>query len=516
MSKRRQNILLITSDQQHYSTLGIRNPKIKTPNLDRLCARGTMFERAYCPNPVCTPSRSSMITGFYPSHHGAWTIGTHLDPATPTVGDKLADAGYQTGLIGKMHFEPLLNTETRISFEAHPTLRNLEFWKNFDRRWYGFDHLEVNRNHADESHVGQHYAIWMEENGLTNWREYFQPLPGDSSPHAPKTEENEPYWVRRERSWALPEKYHYGYWVAERSIEFMKAAQQAEQPFFLWTSLQDPHPPYVLPEPWASMYDPDDMPIGHVVGDEHATNPPHFAKTQETDPDFENWHQPQYAHGCESHLYPDDEKRKDMAIYYGMVSLMDKHIGQILDYLDEAGLTEDTLIVFTTDHGHFLGQHGLVAKGPFHYEDLIKVPFIVSQPSKVPQGVTSSSMQSLVDLTPTFLEAALGIERHRTQGVSQLPVWQGKAPSARDHIICENRHNDDMPHLVTLVEDRYKITVYKGADYGELFDLREDPDELSNKWNDPAYAERKSMMLQKFVQAYMKAEPLKTDRVALA
>ncbi|MGB3328527.1 MAG: sulfatase-like hydrolase/transferase, partial [Thermomicrobiales bacterium] len=131
------NILLITSDQQHWFTLGRDNPRIQTPNLDRLAAMGTQYDRAYCPNPVCTPSRSSIITGQYPSLHGAWTIGVKLPEDVPTVGDSLHAHGYHTSLIGKAHFQPLASTPEQTSLEAQPTLRDLDFWRGFTGPWYG-------------------------------------------------------------------------------------------------------------------------------------------------------------------------------------------------------------------------------------------------------------------------------------------------------------------------------------------------------------------------------------------
>jgi arylsulfatase A-like enzyme len=178
----RPNILLITTDQQHFSALGAVNPKISTPNLDRLCRAGTRFDRAYCPNPVCTPSRASIITGQYPSHHGAWTIGVNLSEDVVTLPSLLSEAGYRTALIGKAHFQSLAPP----SLESQPTLRDLDFWRGFHGPWYGFGHIELARNHADESHVGQHYAIWMEDNGLADWRDYFQPLP--AMPESPREE----------------------------------------------------------------------------------------------------------------------------------------------------------------------------------------------------------------------------------------------------------------------------------------------------------------------------------------
>jgi len=168
MPDNRPNILLITSDQQHWNTMGFCNPEVRTPNLDRLAREGTVFTRAYCPNPTCTPTRASMITGRYPSQHGAWTLGTKLPESEHTVGEDFSAHGYRTALVGKAHFQPLAGTPEYPSLEAYPILQDLDFWRRFHGPFYGFEHVELARNHADEAHVGQHYAIWMEENGCTN------------------------------------------------------------------------------------------------------------------------------------------------------------------------------------------------------------------------------------------------------------------------------------------------------------------------------------------------------------
>jgi uncharacterized sulfatase len=499
MSKR-PNILLITSDQQHFSTLGCINPRIQTPALDRMAAEGTRFDRAYCCNPVCSPSRASIITGQYPAWHHCWTIGVKLPEDVPTVGDTFKANGYRSTLIGKAHFQPLASTPESTSLECQPTMRDLDFWRRFHGPWYGFDHVEVARNHADESHAGQHYGIWMEENGLTNWRDYFTPWP-------------EPPEPTRKHHWDLPEEYHYSVWNGERAVAQLEAHAESEEPFYLWASFLDPHPPYLVSEPWASMYAPEDMEPGTFVEGEFDDMPPHFGKTQEENPDFSMYKETHGAHGFDSHLHTEADLRKNMAIYYGMISLMDQQIGRILDALDRLGLAENTLVVFTTDHGHFLGQHGLTAKGAFHYEDLVRLPFLVRYPGVVPAGTANSSMQSLVDLAPTFLSTC-GIDvPGQMQGVNQLDVWRGKQTAARDHVLVENRHEPTTVHLRTFINERYKLTVYREENYGELFDLEEDPGELRNRWGDPAYAAVKAELLHAAWQAELKREPTRMPRV---
>ncbi|MCY9659657.1 sulfatase-like hydrolase/transferase [Paenibacillus chondroitinus] len=500
---KKPNILLITSDQQHWNTLGAFNSEINTPNLDRLVKEGTTFTRSYCPNPTCTPTRASIITGMYPSQHGAWTLGTKLLENVHTVGEDFREAGYNSALVGKAHFQPLASTEQYPSLEAYPILQDLDFWKKNHGPFYGFDHVELARNHTNEAHVGQHYALWMEEKGCMNWRDYFLPPTGTM-----------------DRSilhkWPIPEQYHYNTWIAERTNALLEQYKEEDQSFFLWSSFFDPHPDYLAPEPWDTMYDPDQLTIPEVTPGEHDHNPPHFQLTQLENPDFQPWQEGDYAvHGYHSHsaLYSEQDRKQLVATYYGMISLMDKYIGNILDKLDELGLAENTIVVFTTDHGHFYGQHGLQAKGGFHYEDLIKIPFIVRYPGQVPAGVTSPAIQSLVDLAPTFLSlCGITIPHHMT-GVDQSRVWRGQQSQARDHAICEFRHTPTTIHQKTYVDERYKITVYYNQTYGEVFDLQEDPGEIRNLWNLPEYQTLKSELLLKYAWAELGKESMVMPRV---
>lgn len=501
MGAKKPNILLITSDQQHWNTIGAFNKEISTPNLDRLVKEGSTFTRAYCPNPTCTPTRASIITGQYPSQHGAWTLGTKLPEEVETIGEILLKEDYRTTLIGKAHFQPLRGSDEYPSIESYPLSSDLHFWKNFDETFYGFEHAELARNHTTEFLVGQHYALWMEEKGCHNWKDYFMEPIGTLDSEI-------------KRTWPIPEEYHYNTWIAERSNAYLEEYKDKEESFFLWASFLDPHPPYFVPEPWDKMYNPDDLTLPHSYKDEHKKNPPHFALTQEAEPDFSAYDKTGFTiHGFHTHKEDPEELKKDMATYYGMISMMDKYIGKILDKLEELGLDEDTIVVFTTDHGHFFGHHGLVAKGPFHYEDMIKVPLIVRYPNHVPAGRTSDSMQSLVDLAPTLLDMLKLTVPRKMTGVVQTDVWNGRKTQIREHIICENHHEPDSVNLRTYVNDRYKITIYYNQTYGELYDLEKDSEEINNLWDEPAYQKLKTDLLLKYAWAEMGKEPMWMPRL---
>ncbi len=503
------NILLITSDQQHWNTLGALNPEIQTPALDKLAAAGATFTRAYCPNPTCTPTRSSMITGKYPSQHGAYSLGTKLPESEATLGEHLRDAGYRTALVGKAHFQPLQSTQDYPSLESYPILQDLDFWKEFDGPFYGFDHIELARNHTDEAHVGQHYALWMEEKGLRNWRDYFLQPTGKV--------------VEQRRKWLIPEEFHYNAWIAERSNALISEYHEQDQPFFLWASFFDPHPKYLAPEPWDTMYDLSEVSVPALTPGEHdaegradaSPSPPHLQLTQRQNPDFSAWQEANGSgcHGFHSHLHDVGELAQDIACYYGMISCMDKYIGQIIDHLDGLGLAEDTLVVFTSDHGHYFGQHGLIAKGAFHYDDGIRVPMIARLPGQIADSHISHSLQSLVDYAPTFLSfCGIDIPAEMT-GINQRAVWSGDESNARDHVIVENRHQPTTLHLKTYIDDRYKLTLYFNRDYGEIFDLREDPGEVKNLYADE---DLRARLTEALLRAEMlKEEPLRADSLRL-
>lgn len=513
----RRNVLFITSDQQHWLAMGYLNPEVQTPNLDRLVRSGMTFHRAYTVNPTCTPTRASWITGLYPSQHGAWSLGTKLPEHVPTVGDCFREAGYHTGLVGKAHFQPLATTEEYPSIEAYPVLHDLDFWRSFNGHFYGFRQVELARNHTDESHVGQHYALWMEaKTGSSEWRKYFLPT-GKQFPESP----GYPASDRARDSaangvWDIPVELHYNTWIAERTNAQMEECKARGEDFFLWASFFDPHPQYMVPEPYASMYDPAKVTVPEHVPGEFDDKPPYFKKSQEERPDFSAFREKDGngIHGAGCHLQSREVKAKHIATMYGMMTMLDAAIGRILDKLEALGLAESTLVCFTTDHGDFWGQHGLTAKAIHHYEDLLRVPLVVSLPGVVPAGVASDALQSTVDLPQTFLDMA-GLPVPRTMaGVVETPVWTGAQPTLRDHVVVENQHQPTTMNLRTLVTDRYKMTVHFNQTYGELYDLQKDPGEYVNLWDHPECTELKRDMLLRFLYAEMAKVPLPMPRIA--
>ncbi|MFO7871481.1 MAG: sulfatase-like hydrolase/transferase [Kiritimatiellia bacterium] len=503
MSDRKRNVLFITSDQQHRMAMGYLNPEVKTPNLDRLVENGTTFHRAYTVNPTCTPTRASWITGLYPSQHGAYSLGTKLMEDVPTLGDAFGKNGYETALVGKAHFQPLKGTDEYPSLESYPILHDFDYWREFHGPFYGFKHVELARNHTDESHVGQHYGIWMEEKAPGQWQKYFH------------CDESHPR-LKPGEAWAIPEELHYNTWIAERINALMEEYAGADKPFFLWASFFDPHPQYMAPEPYASMYDPNKVTVPQYREGEFDDKPPYFRLSQEENPDFSDFQEPDghWVHGAGSHLKSEEAKARNIAMMYGMTTMMDKYIGRILDKLDKLGLAENTLVCFTTDHGDFWGQHGLTAKAIHHYEDLLRVPLVVSMPGTIPAGKQSDSLQSAVDLPQTFLSIA-GLPVPRTMsGVDETDVWLGRAESVRDHVIVENQHQPTTMNMRTYVTERYKITVHFNREYGELYDLKEDPDEYINLWDKKEYAGLKQDLLLKFVYGEMAKAPLPMPRIA--
>lgn len=515
MNSQRPNIVYVTTDQQHWNTIrALGNPHIHTPNMDRMVSEGVTFNRAYVTNPVCTPSRATMITGEYPSRHKSWHVGVGLETDRPTLGDVLTAGGYDTGLFGKAHFQPC---EGPGLFESPPNIYDRDFWRNFQGPYYGFEEVAMVHGHSDSpiSH-GMHYGAWLVDQGIDPARYYGTEI------HRPWGE-----------PWDIPEDLHYTRWTADRTMEFIEKqvdrsrhAVEEAKPFFAWCSFQDPHDKFICPEPWASMYDPEQLPPFLEKEGEMEDKPAlHRYLIEGRIRDFPAEQLPQHcelplknlmqALGRTNKAYGEQETRKWLAAYYGMISLMDFHLGRILDKLDELGIADNTLVLFTSDHGEYAGHHGLWLKGPIHYEDVIRVPFLTRWKGKQPAGVQTNALMSLVDLAPTFLEAGGLPASPHMQGVSQLQTLLNPEQASRSWCLIENRAHTTY-YVKTWVTERYKLNYYLNRNEGELYDLLEDPHEFINLHDKPEYASVRLQLLEEMMDAYGELENPYPPRVCYA
>ena len=508
------NILIVTTDQQRTDSLSCYGSAFThTPHLDRLGAEGAVCERAYCANPVCTPARVSIFSGQYMSRHGAWNVGLNAPDDVVMISHRLGRLGYRTHYIGKAHFQAFGGTPQ----ETREPVRGWEqHYPAFRGPYYGFQTIELALGHVTYGLAG-HYGAWVRSQ--VN-EEQFELLT-QARRHGSLDFGGNAY------DWDIPLPLHNSVWTADRTIAFLQS-HDARQPFLLAVGFQDPHHPHGVPVQFEERVDPSDVPLPRYIEGELVDKPPHFLiahRGQLETADFrgEFWVAGQ-GPGADFAQVGEQDARMGRAYYHSMVRLIDQQIGRILDCLDEQGLAENTLVVFTTDHGELLGDHGLWMKGPFHYEELVRIPMLIRWPSGIPAGQRVRGLISQVDLVPTIL-AAIGEEvpachserveilrnsqndseesPSEIDGVNALPLLQsvaarteaGPRSTVRDAAIIECTDDPHGLRLKTVVTQEHKLTVYHGHDFGELYDLQGDPGELVNRWDDPAYAaERQRLM----------------------
>ena len=486
----RPNILFITSDQQRGDCYGFEGRKVKTPHLDRLAAGGTRFSACITPNVVCQPSRASILTGLLPMTHGVHDNGISLDPKTGEAGfaGALSAAGYRTGFIGKAHFS------TYSTFEPTGSPECIESSRDYGPDWagpyMGFGHVELmlvghNWFPVRKPPQGLHYERWYHADGR-----------GD--------EKTDLYWGDfREtggpaaQTWnsKLPEAWHNSAWVGDRTIDFIR--QDSASPWCVWASFPDPHHPFDAPEPWCYLHHPDDVDLP-----ENRTR------------DFDRrpwWHREIVEKKIEGEFaelrsqysrlphQSDRQLRHLIANYYGQISLIDHHVGRILIALAESGQAGNTIVVYSSDHGDWLGDHGLILKGPMHYEGLLRVGLILRGPG-IPAGQVVDDPVSTIDLPATFADwaAVPGLDARHSTSLRPL-IGNGRNGrngrsngAGRDYAFNEwelhpNRAGVQLS-LRCVRAKTHKLTWEALSNSGELYDLANDPQEMDNRWNDPGAA----------------------------
>ncbi|MGE4490207.1 MAG: sulfatase, partial [Kiritimatiellales bacterium] len=433
MSRKKPNILLIVTDQQRPDLFGAagRIP-IQTPAEDRLCKEGVMFKRAYSPCPLCTPARATLVSGQYPSRHRAWSIGVDTPMDVLSLPQILREqGGYRTGIIGKSH---LLSCHREGSLEALPHIRDLDYFRKWTGPWFGFEYAKISVGHVAENHAySMHYGVWLENHGVPAEPPYFSRT---CDAHEV---------IGADRQWALPEEMQSCAWVAEETINYLgnHANNHSDEPFYLSVNFPEPHPPFMAPEPWNSMYDDVELPPPNRREGEWEDKSTLYKATVQNRLNELGWHDSvpmacQFVEGSEGEVRTTEEIRKWKS-YMGMQSMLDKYLGKILDRLDELDLANDTLVIYTADHGDFMGDHYIWHKGGSHYDGSARVPFIVRWPGKVPAGVQSTALQSLVDIPSTVLAAAELPIHDRMQGTNQMGTWCNPAQLSRSGVLIDHR-----------------------------------------------------------------------------
>ena len=467
--KQRPNILWLCTDQQRYDTVAcLGNPHIRTPNIDRLCAEGTAFTRTYCQSPICTPSRSSFLTGLYPSSvHGNinGNLNFNLPENAQLISQHLSNLGYTCGLSGKLHLSSAWNgVENRLD-DGYQV--------------FNYSHASTQGTETSNQYMG-----WLAEIGKFD-EVMDQSNRNDRLQTGIKYREN------------IPFELHQTTWCTDRALAFMR--ENESDPWFFSWNVFDPHGPFDAPADFSAPYESADLPA------------PLF---HENDLELqENLSRTHVVQG--KRRRPGPEAMKAKASYYGMVELIDRNVGRLIDYLEETGQRENTVIIFTSDHGEMLGDHGLMGKGCRFYEGLTRVPLVISWPGQVEKGLQSDALVELLDIVPTLTEI-VDEPMAWTQGKSLWPIISGQQQPDHHHdfVRCEfydvldmkwgKEGQNDPPSYATMYRnDRYKLVVYHGSEYGELYDLEQDPDEFNNLWFDDAKSKVRMQLLKDSFDASM-------------
>jgi len=450
-----------------------------------------------------------MITGLTPRGHGCISNGVSLPENIPTVTGALADAGYRTHTVGKLHLQPFMAGRRSDDDGAVRSWEDRDQWdrgciESLPSPYYGFQTSDYVGGHV--GYCFGDYANWLDANH-----------PGAKALY----NKNEAYHVDKiESSWRMevPAELHYNTWIADRSMDFVDSLQSDES-FFLWCSFPDPHFPYAASRPYSEMYDPDALSLSPTW--EMREQPcDHLEKYRE---DFS--------------VMPDFDEaslREVTAQTYGMITHIDDNVGRVLRHLDGIGRADNTVVVLMSDHGEFLGAHHLVYKGAWPWEELYRVPFVWRGLER--RGVPDSdNVASILDFVPTVLDYA-GIDsavldarntgdarRETLPGRSLRPaIDQGDRMAPKPAIVeFDQDLNYDrdwssraMYRMRTIVEERYKLTVYPHAGSGILIDLEDDPHEERNLWDDPLHAEVKARLTLALLEELAMGDRLDVPRIS--
>ena len=460
---KRPNILIIQTDQQRWDALGANgNGEVKTPHLDRMAAEGVNFDHHFVQNPVCMPSRVSFLTGLYPSEIGSLTNGVPVPEDIITLPRILRNYGYVSGNVGKLHFLPHAGRDHR---QIHPD--------------YGFDHMEVSDEPGPYEDV---YRAWVRRKAPEQLDRISRAYPPAAKAYRnvmgqledfdhPERDGDGIYGI----GYRVDKEVTQAAFVAEQTMEYIR--QHREGPFFCIAGLYAPHSPGLAPQEYMDLYDPEQLSL------------------PELSPELE-------AIRAERG-YTDQELRLARQAYYAMVSEVDHQVGRLLAYLDQVGIAQETLVIFTSDHGEWLGEHLRYGKGYPAHDCISRTPLIVRWPAG--QGASGRRVNRFVeavDVIPTLLDAAFIPQPPHLQGHSFLAALKGEGFQGRASALTEGEGWKSL----RMAGVRY---VAEADGQESLFDLNADPAGYRTVAGDPAYAGALSAARQELIRRLIgKERPL--------
>ncbi|MFA6290644.1 MAG: sulfatase-like hydrolase/transferase [Victivallales bacterium] len=443
MNASKPDIIVFMTDQQHCRTIGGRSV-CKTPNLNALLQSGTLFDNAFCPTPICTPSRASCQTGLLPHQHRLvhnthrnYHILEDLPTGTKTLGNIFSDAGYQTGYAGKWHVG---KNKTPLDF--------------------GYKHFPQTRQHKADANSHKDPVFIPGTSGKSII----------SAVSQTSRENTEPFLV------------------AETADSLIRDFSGRSEPFFLFISTLSPHVPWICPKEYADLYNPGeiDAPSSYSRG---MTGKPYSYK--------------HHYNGHNDCRFPDDWKSIAVSIarYYGICTLIDDAFGAIIESLKRNGRFDNTWIIFTSDHGEMLGEHGMIGKGEYLLDDLIRIPLAIKAPAGIPSRIHADEFVGLTDIFATLADAAGLKTEIPASSRSLLPLLEkaGSREIFPDEMVTEH-HGSMFFNTVRALRTADFKYVFRAHEDDELYDLKKDPGEMVNLVADSNYAPTLLQMRKRLVE----------------
>ncbi len=481
-----KNVIVFNTDQQRADSLGcMGNVLARTPNIDRLADQGNLYTRHYAANPVCMPSRASFITGRHLQAHRVLDNGIFLSEKELTMPEVFRRNGYRTFSVGKLHLQPVGET---YDSDDDVSKENVKRWKrgeldDWHGPYYGFEEVKLAIGHG-EAGLG-HYGKWREEK-----------FP-DMKIGVDNAQGEEKYPECRSYKSNMPLEAHHSTWVADNAIEFLENHNTEDKPFYLNVSFPDPHVPFTPPTPYNTMFDDIEFPPPHRREGENETKPECYRRSMRN-PNSKV--PPVFNPELHGRAY-----QQMMSHTYGMVTLIDDCVGRVMETVKKQDLQHNTVIVFTSDHGDYLGDHYFFCKSPAPSRSLLHIPLIISDPDTAPGTV--EEVCGNVDVMPALLNVC-GIDIPDTvQGVI-LPEPGEKAKRDYAYASAWSKYSPFLQHF-TIYKKDWRISIFPHLEDGELYDLKTDPYELCNLYHNSDYRGIRDELLRELLFAAGKAEPRK-------